>query len=168
MRVDRDGRLIQQVTVWLPVEMVQLLKVDGLNISAFIRDQIALLYGEPAASQNNSRDRLVRAAQENLARHRQAQAEHDAEVERARSVVRQLRAERDATRARQDGIADALSQIIGDGSPGHFSRLLPENDPHGDRIGDWEALVRRVSRLCGAEIDSAEVAAGLRALVAKA
>jgi hypothetical protein len=29
-------------------------------------------------------------------------------------------------------------------------------------------LVRRVSRLCGAEIDTAEVAAGLRAMVAKA
>ena len=44
--------------------------------------------------------------------------------------------------------------------------MLPENDPNGDRVDDWEALVRRVSRLCGAEIDSAEVAAGLRALVA--
>ena len=46
--------------------------------------------------------------------------------------------------------------------------MLPENDPHGDRVDDWDALVRRVSRLCGAEIDSAEVAAVLRALVAKA
>lgn len=46
--------------------------------------------------------------------------------------------------------------------------MLPENDPHGDRVDDWDALVRRVSRLCGAAIDSAEVAAGLRAIVAKA
>ena len=77
-----------------------------------------------------------------------------------------MRAERDAAEARQDGIADALLQVIGDDSPRRLARLLPENDREGDRVDDWEALVRRVSRLCGAEIDSAEVAAGLRALLA--
>jgi hypothetical protein len=43
--------------------------------------------------------------------------------------------------------------------------MLPENDREGDLMDDWEALVRRISRLCGAEIDSAEAAAGLRALL---
>ncbi len=155
MRVDRDDRLIQQVTVWLPVEMVQLIKADKLNISVFIRDQIALLYSEPAASQNNSRDRLVQATQESLARHRAAQAEHDADVERARAAIRVMRAERDAVKDLQDGIVEALLQVIGE-------------NPHNDRLDDWEALVRRVCRLCGAEIDTAEVAAGVRALIAKA
>ena len=79
-----------------------------------------------------------------------------------------MRTERDATKARQDGIADALQQIIGDDPTGRYLRTLPENDANGDRLDDWEALVRRVSRLCGAEIDSAEVAAGVRALVSKA
>ena len=79
-----------------------------------------------------------------------------------------MRAEREAAQARQDGIADALLQIIGDEPTGRYRRMLPENDPEGDRVDDWDALVRRVSRLCGAEIDSAEVAAGLRALVAAA
>ena len=77
-----------------------------------------------------------------------------------------MRAERDAAKVRQDGIADALLQIVGDGSTDRYRRMLPENDPDGDRVDDWEALVRRISRLCGAEIDSAEVAAGLRALLA--
>ena len=76
-----------------------------------------------------------------------------------------MRADHDATKARQDAVADALLQIIGDDPTGRYLRTLPENDLNGDRMDDWEALVRRVSRLCGAEIDSAEVAAGLRALV---
>lgn len=96
MRVDREGRLLQQLTIWLPAEMVDLLKADGLNISRFIRDQIAFLYSEPAASQNNYRDRLVQSAQESLARHRAAQTERDADVERARAAVRLMRADREA------------------------------------------------------------------------
>lgn len=168
MRVDREGRLLQQLTIWLPAEMVDLLKADGLNVSRFIRDQIAFLYSEPAASQNNSRDRLVQAAQESLARHRAAQAERDADVERARAAVRVMRAERGAAKARQDGITEALLQIVGDDEPGQLARLLPENDPEGNRVDDWDALVRRVSRLCGAEIDTAEVATVLKTLIAKA
>ncbi|MEN6518629.1 MAG: hypothetical protein ABFC38_10610 [Methanospirillum sp.] len=168
MRIDRDGRLIQQVTVWLPVELVELLKADGLNISAFIREQIAHLYDDPGANPMDGRDRLIAAARESLARQRQAEAAAEADRERAREAVRRMRAGRDAARERQEGIADALVQIIGDDTPRHYSRMLPENDLNGDRVDDWEALVRRVSRLCGAEIDSAEVAAGVRALVAKA
>jgi hypothetical protein len=79
-----------------------------------------------------------------------------------------MRAERDAAKARQDLILDALLQVVGDGPVDRYRRMLPENDPNGDRVDDWDALVRRVSRLCGAEIDSAEVATGVRALVAKA
>jgi hypothetical protein len=168
VRVDRDGRLTQQITVWLPTEMVQLLKADGLNVSRFIRDQIALLYDDPGAHPTVSRDRLAQAARETLARERAAAAERDADLERARAAVRVMRDERDAATARRDGIADALLQIIGDDPTGRYLRTLPENDPHGDRLDDWDALVRRVSRLCGAEIDSAELAAELRALVAAA
>ncbi len=112
------------------------------------------------------RGRLVRAARESLARHRRAEQEREAERERARESVRQMRAGREAATVRQEGIADALLQIVGDGSPRRYARMLPENDLDGDRVDDWEALVRRVSRLCGAEIDSAEVAAVLRGLVA--
>ncbi len=77
-----------------------------------------------------------------------------------------MRAEREAAKIRQDGIADALSQVIGDSPSARYRRMLPENDREGDLVDDWDALVRRISRLCGAEIDSAEVAAGLRALLA--
>jgi hypothetical protein len=168
VRVDREGRLLQQLTIWLPAEMVQLLKADGLNVSQFIREQVALLYSEPAASPNDTRDRLVQAAQESLARHRAAQAERDADIERARAAVRVMRAERDAAKARQGGILDALLQVVGDGPTDQYRRMLPENDRDGDRVDDWEALVRRVSRLCGAEIDSAEAAEGLKKLIAAA
>lgn len=89
-------------------------------------------------------------------------------MERARVVVRGMRAEREAARSRQDGITEALLQIVGDGSIDRYRRMLPENDPEGDRVDDWEALVRRVSRLCGAEVDSAEVTAELRTVTAEA
>lgn len=167
MRVDRDGRLLQQTTVWLPVEMMQLIKADRLNISAFIRQQLDLLYDlEPESGSLEHRALLVEAARESLARQREVDAAAEADRERARAAVRAMRAERDAAKARQDGITEALLQIAGDDEPGRFARILPENDPEGDRVDDWDALVRRVSRLCGAEIDTAEVAAGLRHLLA--
>ena len=89
-------------------------------------------------------------------------------MDRARAAVRAMRVEREAAKSRQEGIADALLQVIGDGRVERYRRMLPENDPHGDRVDDWEALVRRVSHLCGAEVDSGEVATRLRALVSQA
>ncbi len=166
MRVDREGRLLQQLTIWLPAELVQLLKADGLNVSKFIRDQIALLYDDPGATPNTARDRLAQAARETIARQREANAEREADLERARDAVRAMRAERDAATARNGSVLEALLQIVGDDPPGRLSRMLPENDTNGDRMDDWDALVRRVSRLCGAEIDSADVAAGVRGLTA--
>lgn len=121
---------------------------------------------EPVADEYQ--DQIVEAAQVGVTRQRKVIQEREADPGRARAAVRQMRAERDAAKARQDGIADTLLKIIGDDPTGRYLTTLPENDPHGDRVDDWEALVRRVSRLCGAEIDSAEVAAGVRALVAKA
>ena len=81
--------------------------------------------------------------------------------------MRELRARRQVALNRQDRIAEALAGIVGK-NVDTYRRLLPENDPHGDRVDDWEALVRRVSHLCGAGVDSGEVAAGLRALLSKA
>lgn len=167
MRIDRDGNELRQVSVWLPITMIELMHADGFNVSRFIRDQIAILYRDPSGQPLNDREQLVAAARESIARQLAAEAEREADRERARVAVRTMRAERDAMKARQDGITEALTQLIGDGSPGTVTRLLPENDPYGDRIVDWENLVRRVSRLCGAEVDSAEVADGLRALAAK-
>ena len=166
MRIDRDGNELVQVTVWITAATYRLMRADGLNVSKFIRDQIKILYGDDATAPNLDRDRLARAALESLARQQAAEAAREVELERARAAVHVMRAERDAAQARQDEIADALQQIIGDDPTGRYLRTLPENDTNGDRLDDWEALVRRVSRLCGAEIDSAEVAAGLRELIA--
>ena len=165
MRIDRDGNELVQVTVWITAATYRLMRADGLNVSKFIRDQIKILYGDDGEP-NLDRDRLARAALESLARQQAAEAAREIELERARAAVHVMRAERDAAQARQDGIADALQQIIGDDPTGRYLRTLPENDTNGDRVDDWEALVRRVSRLCGAEIDSAEVAAGVRNLIA--
>ena len=168
MRIDRQGRLLKQITIWIEAEQYELLKLDGLNVSEFVRDQIASLYEDPAEKRQETRDKLAQAARETAVRARAAAADREAARDRARDNVRRLRAERQAALSRQDAIAAALLQIIGDDPPARLARLLPENDPNGDRVDDWEALVRRVSRLCGAEIDSAEVAVGVRALVAKA
>ena len=169
VRIDANGRETHQVSVWLPIDVIRLIRADRLNLTRFILEQLELFYGLDAGmGDREHRDRLAAAAQAAFEQQRQAQAEVEADRERARSVVRQMRADRDVAQARQDGIADALLQMIGDDPTGRYLRTLPENDLNGDRMDDWEALVRRVSRLCGAEIDSAEVAAGVRALVAKA
>ena len=168
MRIDRQGRLLKQITIWIEAEQYELLKLDGLNVSEFVRDQIASLYEDPAEKRQETRDKLAQAARETAVRARAAAADREAARDRARDNVRRLRAERQAALGRQDAIAAALLQILGDDPPDRLARLLPEHDPNGDRMDDWDALVRRVSRLCGAEIDSAEVVAGVRALAARA
>lgn len=165
-RIDRDGNELQQITIWLPVALVRLLKADGINVSQFIREQIVLLYEDPTVSRKETRAKLERAAKEAIIRHRAAEAEKEAERKRSRSVIEAMRDRQDAARVRQGSIAGALDQIVGSKPIGRYARLLPENDHEGDRIDEWDALVRRVSRLCGAEIDPAEVAAGLRAVIA--
>ena len=169
MRFDASGVERRQVSLWLPVDVIRLIKADRLNLTRFVLDQLEVVYGgDPAEPDAGHRTRLVEAAREAFAKQRAASVIVEEDRERARETVRVMRAERDAAEARQDGIADALQQIIGDDPTGRYLRMLPENDTNGDRLDDWEALVRRVSRLCGAEIDSAEVAVGVRALVAKA
>ncbi len=164
MRIDRRGRLIAQTTIWAPVDLLDLVKLERLNLTDFCVQALMDYFGlEPVVDEHQ--DQIVDAAQVGATRQRKVIQEREAGRERSRSAVRQMRADRDAAKARQDGIADALQQIIGDDPTGRYLRTLPENDLNGDRMDDWEALVRRVSRLCGAEIDSAEVAAGLRALV---
>ena len=165
MRIDSRGQLLAQTTFWAPVELLDLVKLERLNLTDFCVKALMEYFGlEPVADEH--RDQIVEAAQVGVTRQRKVIQEREAGRERSRSAVRQMRADRDAAKARQDGIADALLQIIGDNPPARLSRLLPENDTNGDRMDDWDALVRRVSRLCGAAIDSAEVAAGLRGLTA--
>lgn len=168
MRIDANGNELRQVSVWLPVAVIRLMRADGINVSRFIRDQLEILYGNSFGEPQDRRSRLAQAARESLDRQRRVEEAREAEREEARSAVRQMRTERDAAKVRQEGILDALQQIFGDDTPRHYSRMLPENDLNGDRVDDWEALVRRVSRLCGAEIDSAEVVVALRTLIAAA
>lgn len=167
MRIDADGNELQQVTIWIPVKIHRLIRADRLNLTRFVIEMLEVIYGDPSSTSRDLRSRLAQAARESFAKHRAREAEREADREHVLAVVRQMREERDAAKARQDGIAEALLQIVGDNSMDRYRRLLPENDPHGDRIEDWDALVRRVSRLCGAEIDAAEVAAGLQAITAK-
>ncbi|HIH04480.1 MAG TPA: hypothetical protein HA263_11770, partial [Methanoregulaceae archaeon] len=152
-----------------PAEVLQLIRMDRFNLSAFVRQQIELVYGDGSAADIlNQRLQLIEAAKDSIAQQRQIDAARDTDIEHARTVARAMRAEREAAKIRQDGIADALLQVIGDSPSDRYRRMLPENDREGDLVDDWEALVRRISRLCGAEIDSAEVVAGLRSLIAKA
>ncbi len=168
MRFDANGVELKQLTVWVTVPLYRLIRADRINVNRFVNEQFEAYYGNPSSSSPPDREQLAEEARESIARQRMIAAEREENLERARTNVQALRARREASEARQDGIADALQQIIGDDPTGRYLRTLPENDTNGDRLDDWEALVRRVSRLCGAEIDSAEVAVGVRALVAKA
>ncbi|HIH03026.1 MAG TPA: hypothetical protein HA263_03950 [Methanoregulaceae archaeon] len=168
MRFDANGNELKQLTVWIPAELHRLIRADGVNVNRFVNEQFEAYYGTLSAYHHPDRDHLAHAARESITRQKEIATERQANREHARAAVQALRAEREAAQARQDGIADALVQVIGDGQKNRYRRMLPENDPNGDRVDDWDALVRRVSRLCGAEIDSAEVAAGLRTLIAAA
>ena len=162
MRIDAAGNELRQVSVWLPVPLIELMRADGLNVSKFIRDQIDILYGDPDVPRND-RARLAIAARESIARQRAAEADREADRERARAAIRAMRADRDAAQVRQEEIAAALAAIVGKRA-GQYRRVLPENDPYGDNINEWDALVAGVSRRCGAAVDPAEVAAALRGL----
>jgi hypothetical protein len=156
------------MSIWLPVDVIRLIKADRLNMTQLNLDILEVIYGGDTAAKTADRSRLVEAAHKAFGRQRQVDAEREADRERALDIVRQMRAEREASRSRQDAIADALLQVAGDDPPARLARLLPERDPNGDRMDEWDALVRRVSRLCGAEIDSAEVAEGQKKLIAAA
>lgn len=166
MRFDASGVERRQVSLWLPVDVIRLIKADRLNLTRFVLDQLEVVYGGDLAEPDaGHRTRLVESARDAFAKQRAASVIDEEDRERARETVRAMRAERDAAMARRDGIAEALHQVAGKGGPAWLARLLPENDPEGDRIDDWDGLVRRVGRLCGAEIDSAEVARSLRELI---
>ncbi len=162
MRIDRDGNELHQVSLWLPVDVIRLVRADRLNLTQFLLNQLEILYGGNQDAAVSQRNRLVDAAREVFAKQRRVEDEAEADREQARSVVRQMRAERDAGTLRREGILDALLQIVGDGPTSRYRRMLPENDPSGDRIDLWEGLVRQVSRVCGQEVEPAEVAAELR------
>ena len=156
---------MRQVTVWLPGPLIRLMRADGINVSRFIRDQIESLYGDPTAGPQNDRNQLAQDARDCITRHQAAEAGREADRERARAAIRVMRADREAAQVRQTEIADALQTIVGK-KAGQYRRVLPENDPYGDHINEWDALVAGVSRRCGAAVDPAEVAGALRALVA--
>ena len=166
MRFDANGVELKQLTVWVTVPLYRLIRADRINVNRFVNEQFEAYYG-PSGSPPD-REQLAKEARESIARQYAADLEREGDLDHAQAAVRAMRADRDAVKARQDGITEALLQIVDDDEPGRLARLLPENDPHGDRADNWDALVRRVSQLCGAEIDSAEVVTVLKTLIAKA
>lgn len=166
VRIDANGRETHQVSVWLPVDVIRLIRADRLNLTRFILEQLELFYGLDAGSGDREhRDRLATAARTAFEQQRKIDAEREAELDRVRAVARRMRADREATAARQAEITAALAAIVGKRA-GQYRRVLPENDPYGDHINEWDALVAGVSRRCGTAVDPAEVAGALRALVA--
>ncbi len=169
---DRHGIEMKQFPVWIPMQLYHLVKADHLNVSRFVREQLEILYSDESLEDSlNTKFRLVRGARESCDRQREVAAEASANRERLRDVVRRMRDDRIAstTAAEQKvtGIRDALISIVGEDLTGRYRRMLPENDPNGDRIDMWEDLVRRVSRACGHEVESAEVAGELRRMAAE-
>ena len=168
VRIDANGRETHQVSVWLPVDVIRLIRADRLNLTRFILEQLELFYGLDAGSGDREhRDRLATAARTAFEQQRKIDAEREAELDRVRAVARRMRADREATAARQAEITAALAAIVGKRA-GQYRRVLPENDPYGDHINEWDALVAGVSRRCGTAVDPSEVAGALRALVADA
>ena len=164
VRIDRHGRLLVQTSIWLPVDLMDLVKLERLNLTEFNERHLGVYFGlEPVADEYENQ--IIAAAQVGVARQQKVIQEREAGRERTLSAVRAMRADREAAQVRQTEIADALQTIVGK-KAGQYRRVLLENDPYGDHINEWDALVAGVSRRCGAAVDPAEVAGALRALVA--
>jgi hypothetical protein len=55
--------MLQQISVWLPVDVIRLILADRLNVSRLLRDQLEILYGgELVTESRRQRSRLVEAA----------------------------------------------------------------------------------------------------------
>ncbi|MEN6343416.1 MAG: hypothetical protein ABFC89_12770 [Methanospirillum sp.] len=170
---DRNGIEMKQFPVWIPMQLYHLVKADHLNVSQFVREQLEILYSDESLEDSlNTKFRLVRGARESSDRQREVAAGAAANRERLRDLVRQMRDDRIATATAAEqtvtGIRDALAGIVGEDVTGRYRRMLPENDPNGDRIDMWEDLLRHVSRACGQEVEPAAVAAELRRMTAGA
>ncbi len=180
MYFDRRGVEMKQVAVWLPVELHQLAKADGLNMSAFIREQLEALYKDESTVETlNEKFRLMSAAKESLQKQREV-AERAAEKrERLKDKVRTLRAERIIEKASQEDAAVAAEAHMANlGSawdvlvkkkkiiPSGLLRRLPENDYDMDHVEFWPALAREISSLAGETYSAQEVIAYARSVVA--
>jgi hypothetical protein len=65
VRIDQNGRVQRQITVWLPIELIPLTLADRLNLIRFVLEQLEILYGaESVAESREYRDRLVAAARQ--------------------------------------------------------------------------------------------------------
>ncbi len=63
MRIDQNGRVQRQITVWLPIELIPLILADRLNLIRFVLEQLEILYGaESVAEFREYRDRRLAAA----------------------------------------------------------------------------------------------------------
>lgn len=110
MRIDRRGQLLAQTTFWAPLELLDLIKLDGLNITDFCVQALMEYFGlKPVADEH--RDQIVAAAKVGVTRQCKVIQEREAGRERACSAVRAMRADRDAAAARRQGIADALVPV---------------------------------------------------------
>lgn len=171
---------MKQVAVWLPVELHRLAKADGLNMSAFIREQLEALYEDESTVETlNEKFRLMSAAKESRRKQRDAVASAAENRERLKDNVRALRAKRIIEKAaKEDATVAAEAHAANLGSvwevlikkkkiiPSGLFRRLPENDVNMDHTDFWPALAQEVSATAGEQYTEQEVIAYARSQVA--
>jgi len=173
-------RLWKRVSIYVRPDLHAAAREGGDSMTLLLNNALARKYGlDPCTEGGARRVRTLRRLEKTTAALEQEIAALSADLqddrlgEELRSVLEQQydefvalrdeRAEKEvlaASRAR--GIREAMDAIIGDDPPAWYTRMLPENDTDGTWIDDWDALIARVSRRCGAEVTSDEVIAVLR------
>lgn len=173
-------RLWKRVSISLRPDLHAAARERSENMTLLVNNALARKYGLSLCSEGGTRrvQKLRRLEETTTAlEHEIAALSVDLQDDRLgaelRTVLEQQYAEFVAARdecamrevretSRIGNLRDAMDEIIGESSTARYRRMLPENDTTGDRIDDWEALVARVSRRCGAAVDPSEVAAEIR------
>ena len=168
---NRRGDEMKQITVWVPVALHALAKADGLNLSAFFREQLETLYeDESTVDTLNEKFRLMAAAKESRQKQVDAAVSASENRERLKDNVRAMRDERIAEKAREvDAAVRTEAHVANLGSAwdilvknkriltGGLLRKLPENDVNMDFTDYWTELARDISKVAGEPVTDAEV-----------
>lgn len=179
-------RLWKRVSISIRPDIHEVAREHDENFTLFLNNVLARKYDLPLCPDDRVRKtkRLRRLEATTAVLEREIAAlsaelrddhlgqEIRAEMERQHAEIVAVRDERvraeTAAASRAGCIRASLDAIMGDGPIARYGRMLPENDPHGDRADAFEELVALVARRCKATVDPAEVIGEIRRRVARA
>lgn len=179
-------RLWKRVSVFIRPDIHDAARKHDENFTRFLNNVLARKYGLPLCPD----DRFRKARRLRHLRETTVELEHEIaalsaelrddrlgpeirdEMEREHARVlavrdNQMQDEADAA-SRAGCIRASLDAFIGEGSLSRYERMLPENDPSGDRADAFDELVALVARRCRTVVDPSEVVAEVRRRAARA